>query len=64
MKHLTGLDATINDMVLLLCQLGTQIKDPVARLAAIKESIAKGKACTGAAHLQSPRAPVQLRQSQ
>ncbi len=32
---------------MLLCQLGTQIKDPLARLAVIKESIAKGKAFTG-----------------
>ena len=39
---------------MLLCQLGTQIKDPIARLAAIKESINKGKAFTGASRAAIP----------
>ena len=43
-----------NQAFMLLCQLGTQIKDPIARLAAIKESIAKGKAFTGASKAAIP----------
>ena len=43
-----------NQAFMLLCQLATQIKDPLARLAAIKESIAKGKAFTGSAKSSIP----------
>ena len=43
-----------NQAFMLLCQLGTQIKDPVVRLAAIKESINKGKAFTGASKAAIP----------
>ena len=43
-----------NQAFMLLCQLGTQIKDPIARLAAIKESINKGKAFTGASRAAIP----------
>ncbi len=43
-----------NQAFMLLCQLGTHIKDPVARLALIKESINKGKAFTGASKAAIP----------
>lgn len=36
-----------NQAFMLLCQLGTQIKDPLARLKVIQASISKGKAFTG-----------------
>ncbi len=43
-----------NQAFMLLCQLGTQVKDPIARLALIKESIAKGKAFTGSSKSAIP----------
>jgi len=43
-----------NQAFMLLCQLATHLKDPLARLAAIKESISKGKAFTGGAKASIP----------
>ncbi len=43
-----------NQAFMLLCQLATHLKDPLARLKAIKESISKGKAFTGGAKASIP----------
>ena len=43
-----------NQAFMLLCQLATHLKDPLARLKAIKESINKGKAFTGGAKASIP----------
>ena len=49
-----GDTASDNQAFMLLCQLATQVKDPIARLALIKESIAKGKAFTGSSKSAIP----------